>query len=259
MTALLEVTDLVKTFRVSRTRSVDAVKGVTFRIDAGRTYGLVGESGSGKSTVARMVARLTEPTAGTVRFAGTDVTRLDRAARQRYRREVQIIFQDPFGALNPRMTVEELVVEPLRVHRIGDARSQRDRARALVDNVGLPTTALGRKPVDFSGGQRQRIMIARALALQPRLIVADEPVSALDVSVQAQVLNLLKDLQEQFDLSYLFISHDLSVVEFISDRIGVMYLGELVEEGDKREIYRHPRQEYTRTLIEAIPTIAVRR
>jgi ABC-type oligopeptide transport system ATPase subunit len=258
MTALLEVENLVKTFPVSRRRSVAAVRGVSFQIDEGRTYGLVGESGSGKSTVARMVARLTEPTSGTVRFAGRDVTRLDGTSRRQYRREVQIVFQDPYGALNPRMTVEELIVEPLVVHRHGTARDRRSRARELVDQVGLPVSSLTRKPIDFSGGQRQRIMIARALALQPRLIVADEPVSALDVSVQAQVLNLLKDLQDGLGLSYLFISHDLSVVEFISDRIGVMYLGELVEEGDKREIYANPRREYTRSLIEAIPTIATR-
>ncbi len=258
MSALLEVENLVKTFRVSRVRSVQAVTGVSFQIDAGRTYGLVGESGSGKSTVARLVARLTEPTSGTIRFAGRDVSRLDRAALRDYRRDVQIIFQDPFSALNPRMTVEELIIEPLRVHRIGGAQEQRARARQLVSDVGLPKTALGRRPVDFSGGQRQRIMIARALSLQPKLIVADEPVSALDVSVQAQVLNLLKDLQEQFDLSYLFISHDLSVVEFISDRIGVMYRGELIEEGGKREIYRHPQQPYTQTLIDAIPHIGGR-
>lgn len=258
MNALLEVEHLVKTFQVSRRRAVAAVKGISFRIEAGQTYGLVGESGSGKSTVARMVARLSEPTSGTVRFDGADVTRLERSARQKYRRDVQIIFQDPFGALNPRMTVEELIVEPLQVHRFGSARDQKARARELIDNVGLPLTALSRKPVDFSGGQRQRIMIARALSLRPKLIVADEPVSALDVSVQAQVLNLLKDLQEQFNLSYLFISHDLSVVEFVSDRIGVMYLGDLIEEGDKRDIYRNPQQEYTRSLIEAIPTVGGR-
>lgn len=255
MTALLEVENLTKSFQVSRKHRVDAVKGVSLRIDEGQTYGLVGESGSGKSTVARMVARLTEPTSGTIRFAGHDVTRLDRSQRQQYRRDVQIVFQDPFGALNPRMTVEELITEPLLVHRRGTSPERRARARDLVDKVGLPVSALARKPVDFSGGQRQRIMIARALALQPRLIVADEPVSALDVSVQAQVLNLLKDLQEEFGLSYLFISHDLSVVEFISDQIGVMYLGELIEEGAKRDIYANPQQQYTRSLIEAIPTI----
>ncbi|MCP1428543.1 ATP-binding cassette domain-containing protein [Microbacterium foliorum] len=255
MTALLEVENLAKSFQISRKHRVDAVKGVSFRIEEGQTYGLVGESGSGKSTVARMVARLTEPTSGVVRFAGDDVTRLDRAQRQQYRQDVQIVFQDPFGALNPRMTVEELITEPLVVHRRGTASDRRSRARDLVERVGLPVSSLARKPVDFSGGQRQRIMIARALALQPRLIVADEPVSALDVSVQAQVLNLLKDLQEEFGLSYLFISHDLSVVEFISDQIGVMYLGELIEEGAKRDIYANPQQQYTRSLIEAIPTI----
>lgn len=255
MTALLEVENLVKTFRVGRTGRVAAVKDVSFRIERGQTYGLVGESGSGKSTVARIVARLTDPTSGTVRFDGRDVTTLDRSARHQYRRDVQIVFQDPFGSLNPRMTVEQLVTEPLEVHREGTSASRRTRARQLVDSVGLPSSALARKPVDFSGGQRQRIMIARALALQPKLIVADEPVSALDVSVQAQVLNLMKDLQDEFGLSYLFISHDLSVVEFISDRIGVMYLGELVEEGDKRDIYANPREDYTRSLIEAIPTV----
>ncbi|MER7446296.1 ATP-binding cassette domain-containing protein [Microbacterium sp. NPDC097977] len=255
MTALLEVENLAKSFQISRKHRVDAVKGVSFRIEEGQTYGLVGESGSGKSTVARMIARLTEPTSGVVRFAGDDVTRLDRAQRQQYRQDVQIVFQDPFGALNPRMTVEELITEPLVVHRRGTASDRRSRARDLVERVGLPVSSLARKPVDFSGGQRQRIMIARALALQPRLIVADEPVSALDVSVQAQVLNLLKDLQEEFGLSYLFISHDLSVVEFISDQIGVMYLGELIEEGAKRDIYANPQQQYTRSLIEAIPTI----
>jgi len=255
MTALLEVENLAKSFQISRKHRVDAVKGVSFRIEEGQTYGLVGESGSGKSTVARMVARLTEPTSGVVRFAGDDVTRLDRAQRQQYRQDVQIVFQDPFGALNPRMTVEELITEPLVVHRRGTASDRGSRARDLVERVGLPVSSLARKPVDFSGGQRQRIMIARALALQPRLIVADEPVSALDVSVQAQVLNLLKDLQEEFGLSYLFISHDLSVVEFISDQIGVMYLGELIEEGAKRDIYANPQQPYTRSLIEAIPTI----
>lgn len=255
MTALLEVNDLVKTFRLSGKRRVDAVKGVSFQIERGKTYGLVGESGSGKSTVARLVARLSEPTSGSVRFAGADVTRLDRAGVLQYRRDVQMVFQDPFGALNPRMTVEQLITEPLLVHRQGNATERAARARELVDKVGLPVSSLARKPIDFSGGQRQRIMIARALALQPKLIVADEPVSALDVSVQAQVLNLLKDLQDEFGLSFLFISHDLSVVEFISDRIGVMYHGELIEEGDKREIYANPKHAYTRGLIEAIPTV----
>lgn len=253
MNALLEVENLTKTFRTSRQHHVRAVKGVNFQIEAASTFGLVGESGSGKSTVARIVARLAAATAGTVRFDGADVTSLDGASDRRYRRDVQIIFQDPNAALNSRMTVEELISEPLVVHRIGSRREREARVRELIDRVSLPVSALSRKPGDFSGGQRQRIMIARALALRPRLIVADEPVSALDVSVQAQVLNLLKDLQEDMGLSYLFISHDLSVVDFISDRIGVMYLGELIEEGKKGDIYAAPKHSYTRSLIEAIP------
>lgn len=259
MTALLEVRDLVKTFRPRSRHAVTAVKGVSFEIEAGKTYGLVGESGSGKSTVARMVAQLSSATSGSIRFDGEEVTRLDRRTRRRYRRDVQIVFQDPYAALNPRMTVAELVSEPMEVHRVGTRADRVARTRQLLDQVGLPSSALGRKPTDFSGGQRQRIMIARALALQPRLIVADEPVSALDVSVQAQVLNLMKDLQDELGLSYLFISHDLSVVEFISDRIGVMYHGDLIEEGGKREIYATPKTEYTRGLIAAIPTVGGRR
>jgi ABC-type oligopeptide transport system ATPase subunit len=255
MRALLEVRDVAKVFKIRRGATVDAVKGVSFEIEKGRTYGLVGESGSGKSTVARMVAQLTMPTTGSIRFDGVDVAEGDRRSRLAYRRDVQIIFQDPFGALNPRMTVQELITEPLIVHKLFSPRERAERARRLVDDVGLPRAALERKPVDFSGGQRQRIMIARALALNPRLIVADEPVSALDVSVQAQVLNLLKDLQDERGLSYLFISHDLSVVEFISDTIGIMRHGELLEEGLKRDIYANPRTEYTRDLIAAIPTI----
>lgn len=255
MSALLKVDGLSKTFHVGRRQKVEAVKNVSFHIGAGETYGLVGESGSGKSTVARIVARLTEPTAGALHFDGKEVTTRTRRQMLAFRRDVQIIFQDPYGALNPRMTVEELIVEPFVVHKLHSARERSERARALADDVGLARSSLERRPVDFSGGQRQRIMIARALALQPRLIVADEPVSALDVSVQAQVLNLLKDLQDAHGLSYLFISHDLSVVEFISDRIGIMYHGELLEEGDKREIYANPKTEYTKKLIAAIPTV----
>lgn len=253
MTALLEVEDLTKTFHVSRRRQVTAVKGVSFQIEKGRTYGLVGESGSGKSTVARMIARLTEPTSGTVRFDGVDVTRLDRAARQQYRRDVQIVFQDPFGALNPRMTVADLIMEPLQVHRRGTAKDQRDRARELVDHVGLGTAALEKKPVDFSGGQRQRIMIARALALQPRLIVADEPVSALDVSVQAQILDLLRELQRDLGLGILFITHDLRVAAQLCDRVIVMSQGRIVEEGATAAVFGAPAHDYTRRLLAAAP------
>jgi ABC-type oligopeptide transport system ATPase subunit len=258
MSNILEVKDLTKTFHVGpsfRKRTVEAVKGVSFNIEQGKTYGLVGESGSGKSTVARLVSRLTEPTSGTITFGGRDVSSMTSPQRFAYRRDVQIIFQDPYSALNPRMTVEQLITEPWVIHRMHSPKDRRQRTLKLMDQVGLPQTALDRKPVSFSGGQRQRIMIARALALEPKLIVGDEPVSALDVSVQAQVLNLLRDLQDEMGLSYLFISHDLSVVEFLSDRIGVMYLGDLVEEGSKESIYRNPQQDYTRRLISAIPTV----
>ena len=258
MSALLEVDDVTKDFVVGpplRRTTFHAVKGVSLRIEAGSSYGLVGESGSGKTTVARKVAQLTRPTSGAIRFDGVDTTGLKGRKLLEFRRNVQMVFQDPYGALNPRMTVLQLISEPWEVHRLHTSADRRRRAAALLDKVGLPSSALERKPVEFSGGQRQRIMIARALALEPRLIVADEPVSALDVSVQAQVLNLLKDLQEELGLSYLFISHNLSVVEFISDRIGVMLLGDLVEEGDRESIYRSPRTEYTRRLLDAIPAL----
>lgn len=257
MSALLELTDVVKEYNVGtsfRRRTFRAVDGVSLSVPLGTTYGLVGESGSGKSTVARMVTRLIDITAGSVRFDGQDVRRLEGDALMAYRRNVQIIFQDPFSSLNPRMTVEELITEPFEIHRLHSAQERRERARRLVDDVGLPSSALQRKPVEFSGGQRQRILIARAIALKPALIVADEPVSALDVLIQAQILNLLKDLQQHLQLTYLFISHDLSVVKFMSDRIGVMKDGKLVEEGSAEDVYRHPQQEYTRNLIAAVPS-----
>ena len=219
------------------------------------SYGLVGESGSGKTTVARMVAQLTAPTGGSIRFDGRETVGLRNKQLRRFRRDVQMVFQDPYSALNPRMTVLQLISEPWEVHGLYSRHDRHIRARTLLDQVGLPATALDRRPTQFSGGQRQRIMIARALALEPRLIVADEPVSALDVSVQAQVLNLLKDLQADLGLSYLFISHDLSVVEFISDRIGVMLLGELVEEGSKQDLYKSPKTDYTKRLLAAIPEL----
>ncbi|HSN12464.1 MAG TPA: ATP-binding cassette domain-containing protein [Propionibacteriaceae bacterium] len=256
---IVSVRDLRKTFRVGsfyRRIDVEAVKGVSFDIPAGTTYGLVGESGSGKSTVARLVSRLSVPTSGRIEFEGSDVAGLTGPALMGYRRNVQMVFQDPYAALNPRMTVAELVIEPYVVHRLYTRSERLTRARQLLDRVGLPASSLEKKPTNFSGGQRQRIMIARALAMEPRLIIADEPVSALDVSVQAQVLNLLKDLQEELGLSYLFISHDMAVVDFISDRVGVMNRGVLVEEGTPDEIIRHPQHEYTAALIAAIPRIA---
>lgn len=258
MSALLQVDQITKDFKVGpplRRDTFHAVKGVSLTIEPGSSYGLVGESGSGKTTVARMVAQLTQPTSGSIRFDGQDVTELRGRRLLEFRRNVQMVFQDPYGALNPRMSVLQLISEPWEVHRLHSHGDRRRRALQLLDKVGLPPSALDRKPTEFSGGQRQRIMIARALALEPRLIVADEPVSALDVSVQAQVLNLLKDLQDELGLSYLFISHDLSVVEFISDYIGVMLLGEIVEEGDRESIYRSPRSDYTRRLLDAIPAL----
>ncbi|MBS1906173.1 MAG: ABC transporter ATP-binding protein [Actinobacteria bacterium] len=260
MTALLELDGLVKDFRIGpplRKTTFHAVKGVSLRIEEGASYGLVGESGSGKTTVARMVAQLARPTSGTIRFDGRDVTGLRGRTLREFRRDVQMVFQDPYGALNPRMTVLELISEPWEIHGLHTRPDRRLRAGRLLDQVGLASSALERRPAEFSGGQRQRIMIARALALEPRLIVADEPVSALDVSVQAQVLNLMKDLQDELGLSYLFISHDLSVVEFLCDHIGVMLLGDLVEEGDRASIYRSPRTDYTKRLLDAVPPLPV--
>ena len=245
---LLEVDAIAKTFG-----KVAAVRGVSFALRRGETFGVVGESGSGKSTLARLVLRLIEPSGGGVRFRGRDLTSLGREDMRRQRRHMQMIFQDPFGSLNPRMTIGEIVAEPMHAHDIGDRASRDARALKLLDEVGLPAAAQARYPHEFSGGQRQRIAIARALASEPDLIVADEPVSALDVSVQAQVLNLLLDLKERRGLTLLFISHDLRVVEFICDRIAVMYLGEIVEQGDKTAIYREPRHPYTQALFASAP------
>jgi ABC-type glutathione transport system ATPase component len=255
---LVEVSGLSKVFVsgpvLSRHR-VTAVRDVSFTIAAGETYGLVGESGSGKTTVARLVSRLETPTSGHVRVAGRDIAAARGRELKELRRDVQVVFQDPYSALNPRMTVRDLVYEPWRVHGLHTADERRARLARLLDQVGLPRAAADRKPVEFSGGQRQRIMIARALALEPRLLIADEPVSALDVSVQAQVLNLFKDLREELGLACLFISHDLSVVEFVSDRVGVMYLGELIEEGRPADIYQAPKTDYVRRLLDAVPKI----
>ena len=261
--ALLEVRDLRKYFPIQRgllrrtVGEVKAVDGVSFDLRAGETLGLVGESGCGKTTTGRLVLRALQPTAGEIHLRHADqmvdLTGLTRRQLKPYRRDMQVIFQDPFSSLSPRMTVFEIVSEPLAIHGIGDAAARRARVRELMECVGLRVEHMSRYPHAFSGGQRQRIGIARALALQPRLIVCDEPVSALDVSIQAQVINLLKDLQSSFGLSYLFIAHDLSVVEHLSDRVAVMYLGRIVELAPADELYRRPGHPYTEALLSAIP------
>ena len=232
---------------------VRAVEDVSFTLRRGEVVGLVGESGSGKTTVGRSVLRLTEPTAGSVRFAGTDILALPRAAFQAYRREMQIVFQDPYASLNPRMTVGEIVGEALTIHGLARGAGRRDRIMALLARVGLRPDAITRYPHEFSGGQRQRIGIARALAVEPSFIVADEPVSALDVSIQAQVVNLIQDLRRDLGLTMLFIAHDLSVVEYLCDRVIVMYLGRIMEAAPARSLYTAPRHPYTRALLSAAP------
>jgi len=232
---------------------VYAVDGVSFAIARGETLGLVGESGCGKSTVARTVMRLIEPTAGSIKLNGHDITRLGKAAMRPHRRQMQIIFQDPFSSLNPRMSAGDIVGEPLQIHGIARGRDKEERVAALFEQVGLRAQQMKSYPHQFSGGQRQRICIARALALNPQLIVGDEPVSALDVSIQAQVINLMMDLQRQHNLSYLFIAHDLAVVEHISHRIAVMYLGKIVEYADKKTLFTQPKHPYTEALLSAVP------
>jgi len=257
---LLEVTGLAKHYPIRRglllartVGNVRAVDSVSFQIFSGETLALVGESGCGKSTTARLVLRLIEPSAGSVRFEGADITALRGDAMRRLRRRMQIVFQDPFASLNPRMTVAETLEEPLIVHGIGDRVARRARVEELLGLVGLAPYHAGRYPHEFSGGQRQRIGIARALAVEPALVVCDEPVSALDVSIQAQVVNLLKDLQARLGLSYLFIAHDLAVVKHVADRVAVMYLGRIVEIGPKDAVFANPRHPYTRVLLSAIP------
>ena len=253
---LVSVRGLVKHFPLEGSDEVvRAVDGVSFDIFAGETLGLVGESGCGKSTVGRCLLRLIEPTAGQIMFAGQDVLSLDKKRLRQLRREMQIIFQDPYASLNPRMKVGDIVAEPLVIHKQGGLKpsDRRDEAAALLKRVGLDPDYMDRYPHEFSGGQRQRIGVARALALSPKLIVADEPVSALDVSVQAQVVNLLQELQEEFKLTYLFISHGLAVVEHISTRVAVMYLGRVVEIADAAELYARPLHPYTQALLSAIP------
>jgi oligopeptide transport system ATP-binding protein len=243
-------------------RTVDhvrAVDGVDFEIQPGTTLGLVGESGSGKSTTGYCVLQLIRPTAGSIRFEGQELTELSGGDLRRVRRELQIVFQDPYSALNPRMTVGDIVGEPLRVHGIGDRKGRRARVAELLDVVGFDPGFVNRYPHEFSGGQRQRIGIARALALNPRLIVCDEPVSALDVSIQAQILNLLRDLQRDFGLTYLFIAHDLAVVRAMSDTIAVMEHGKIVEQGPADQVYLSPQHEYTKALLAAVPVPDPRR
>jgi oligopeptide/dipeptide ABC transporter ATP-binding protein len=261
MEPLLVVKDLKKYFPVKRglwfgeRADVRAVDGVSFAIGRGETLGLVGESGCGKSTTARLVLRLLEPTAGEVYFGKTPVFKANRKEMHQLRRKMQIVFQDPYSSLDPRMSVKDIVGEGLVIHRLARGQEKTERVAELLEMVGLGREHLGRYPHEFSGGQRQRIGIARALAVGPELLIADEPVSALDVSIQAQVINLFEDLQEQLGLTYLFIAHDLRVVKHISDRVAVMYLGQIVELAESDELYRNPLHPYTQALLSAIPVI----
>jgi ABC-type oligopeptide transport system ATPase subunit len=264
--ALLRVDDLQKYFPVRKglliERTVDyvrAVDGVSFEIREGQTLGLVGESGSGKSTTGYCVLQLLKPTAGTVRFMGKELTTMGRGDLREMRKEMQIVFQDPYSSLNPRMTVGNIVGEPMLVHGQGTRRGREARVRDLLETVGFNPDFTNRYPHEFSGGQRQRIGIARALALNPRLIVCDEPVSALDVSIQAQILNLLKDLQRDLGLAYLFVAHDLAVVRTMSDLIAVMNKGKLVEIGNAEDVYTNPQDDYTKALLAAVPVPDPRR
>lgn len=251
---LVQIRNLYKHFPVEDSDDVvRAVDGVSFDILAGETLGLVGESGCGKSTVGRCVLRLYEPTSGEIWFENQNITQISNNEMQTLRREMQIIFQDPYASLNPRLSILSIISEPLKIHGIGNKNEQKERVADLLKKVGLDPNYMYRYPHEFSGGQRQRIGIARALALNPKLIICDEPVSALDVSVQAQVVNLLQDLQEEFGLTYLFISHGLAVVEHISQRVAVMYLGKIVEIADGEELYELPLHPYTKALLSAIP------
>ncbi|MEJ6704200.1 MAG: ABC transporter ATP-binding protein [Pseudomonadales bacterium] len=256
---ILEVSGLMMHFPVKdgimlRTSKFNkAVDDVSFHIMPGETLGLVGESGCGKSTLGRCIARLYQPTAGSIKFEGNEITGLGSRALMPYRQHIQMIFQDPMESLNSRHTIGDILEEPFIIHKIGDKVSRKKRVKELLEIVGLPARSVSRYPFEFSGGQRQRICIARSIALNPKLIICDEPVSALDVSIQSQILNLMNDLQQEFNLSYLFIAHDLAVVKHISDRIAIMYLGRIVESGEGQEIYKNPLHPYTRSLMSAIP------
>lgn len=257
---LLEVRNLFKRFPIRggllgrEVGAVQAVSGVNLTINKGETLGLVGESGCGKSTLGRCILRLIEPTSGEVLFKGKDITGISQSEMRKLRRQMQIIFQDPFASLNPRMTVEEILSEPMEIHALATSRGERlEKIHKLLDLCGLRREALQRYPHEFSGGQRQRVCIARALAVEPEFIVCDEPVSALDVSIQAQIINLMQDLQKELGLTYLFIAHDLKVVEHISNRVAVMYLGKVVETATSEELYANPRHPYTKALLSAIP------
>jgi len=256
---LLEVRNLVKYFPVRRgilarvSNYVRAVDDVSFSIQKGETFGLVGESGCGKTTTGRAILRLIEPDSGEIRFAGSSILKLENKALRALRRDMQIIFQDPYASLNPRMKIRTIVGEPFAIHGIAKGNERESRVAELLRTVGMEASVMNRYPHEFSGGQRQRIGIARALALRPKFIVADEPVSALDVSIQSQIINLLSDLQGQFGLTYLFISHSIPVIEHISNRIGVMYLGKLVEVGTNRQICANPKHPYTQALLNAVP------
>lgn len=258
LTPLLEVSNIQKEFSVGpilNRKKIQAVRNVSFTINKGETFALVGESGCGKSTTGRLVMKLIDPTAGSIKFDNVNLMELSPKELRVMRRNMQIIFQDPYASLNPRMTVEKILAEPFKIQKLYSHDERKEKVEKLMEEVSLPISYRTRFPHEFSGGQRQRIGIARALALNPDLIIADEPVSALDVSVQAQVLNLMIDLQEKYNLSYLFISHDLSVVKFISHRIGVMYLGEIVEIGETQSIFSNPLHPYTKALLSSIPTV----